>query len=97
MKKFPSPRPSPNGRGSTNHCAALLGCARFSALNGCGGHQACSLSQWERVRVRGIHLAKPHTGLESPPKSPLPRPSSNRRGGIHPTPTIGTETASGRR
>jgi hypothetical protein len=55
---FPSPRPSPSGRGRILRCLSAQPCAGCSRRTSRANEAAayCSLSPWERVRVRGIGL-----------------------------------------
>ena len=55
---FPSPRPSPSGRGRILRClsAQLIAVSARRTSRTIGFAADCSLSPWERVRVRGIGL-----------------------------------------
>ena len=80
---FPSPRPSPSGRGRILRWLAAQPSAVSARRTSRTTEPAagCSLSPWERVRVRGIGLPF-DTATRTPPGIVELRDSSGRAGGF---------------
>src|SRR5258708_2359877 len=80
---FPSPRPSPLGRGKILRCLSAVPDALSDRRTSRTTEPAagCSLSLWERVRVRGIGLAF-QTATRTIPEIVEFREPSDRTGGF---------------